>query len=129
MFDKKLLQEIFKKFAITIIKFAEELPDKSGFKTEKNQIIRSGPSLAANYRVACRGKSPDGFRSNLDMVEEETDETMYLFEFIDDLSAENQVNPKSLWEESSELRAITVSAIKTSGMNHPESLFMKFPNS
>jgi hypothetical protein len=38
--DKKELQERLKKYAIAVVKFSEELPDYSGFRTVKNQIVR-----------------------------------------------------------------------------------------
>jgi len=55
--NKKALQDRLKKYAIAIVKFSEDLPDKSGFRTVKNQIVRCAPSSAATYRSACRAKS------------------------------------------------------------------------
>ncbi|MDQ3845599.1 MAG: four helix bundle protein, partial [Bacteroidota bacterium] len=54
-----------------IVKFSEELPDKSGFRTIKNQIVRSAPSSAANYRAACRAKSDADYINKMETVEEE----------------------------------------------------------
>lgn len=51
---QKELQDRLKSYAIVIVKFAESLPDTLGFRTVRNQIVRCGPSAAANYRAACR---------------------------------------------------------------------------
>jgi len=37
--NKKELQDRLKKYAIAIVKFSEELLDRSGFRTVKNQIV------------------------------------------------------------------------------------------
>ena len=42
--DKKELQDRLKRHAIAIVRFSEELPEKSGFRTVRNQIVRCAPS-------------------------------------------------------------------------------------
>ena len=63
--DKKALQDRLKFFAIAIVKFAENLPETPGLRTVRNQIVRSGPSSAANYRAACRAKSTADYISKI----------------------------------------------------------------
>ncbi len=117
--EKKELQERLKKFAIAIVKFAEALPEKPGFRTVRNQIVRSGPSTAANYRAACRAKSTADYISKMGTVEEELDETEFWLEFTVGLDSEYQdiVNP--LWKEGDELLKIIVSSIVTTKRNNP----------
>ena len=115
--DKKELQERLKQYAIAIVKFAEELPDKSGFRTIKNQIVRSAPSAAANYRSACRAKSDADYISKMETVEEELDETLFWLEFTVGLSEEYRAAVKPLWKEGDELLAIIVSSIITKKRN------------
>src|SRR5438128_9198050 len=43
------------------------------------QFLRSGTSLAANYRSACRGRSAADFISKISVVAEEADETLFWF--------------------------------------------------
>jgi four helix bundle protein len=64
-----------KQFAINIIKLVEDLPNTKAGNTIGNQIIRSGTSVAANYRSACRARSNADFISKITIVEEECDET------------------------------------------------------
>lgn len=108
------LKNRFKEFALSIVRFAEDLPDRSSYRTVCGQIIRSGPSSAANYRAACRRKSTRDFISKMGTVEEELDETMFWLEFTVGLSEEWRPIIKPLWKEADELLAITVSSIKTS---------------
>ena len=107
------LQDRLKRHAIAIVKFSESLPDKSGFKTVKNQIVRCGPSAAANYRSACRAKSTKDYISKMETVEEELDETMFWLEFTVGLSEEYRSKVSPLWKEGDELTAIIVSSTIT----------------
>ena len=78
------LRTRLKKFAIRIIKLAENLPNTVSGQAISRQIIRSGTSLGANYRAACIGKSEKDFINKLKMVEEELDETLYWLELIEE---------------------------------------------
>lgn len=112
--DKYILQERLKQFAIAIVKFSDELPYRSGFRTVKEQIVRSGPSCAANYRAACRAKSKRDYIHKMGTVEEELDETMFWLEFTVGLAVEWRERVQPLWKEGDELTAIVVSSINTS---------------
>ncbi len=116
--NKKELQDRLKKFAITIVKFSEELPEKSGFRTVKNQIVRCAPSSAANYRAACRAKSTADYINKMQIVEEELDETMFWLEFTVGLSEEYRLQVSPLWKEGDELLSIVVSSIVTTKRNN-----------
>ena len=111
---EKELQERMKRFAVSIVKFGEGLPENPGFRTVRNQIVRSGPSTAANYRAACRPKSNADFISKLGTVEEELDETMFWLEFSVALSEELRLTVAPLWKEGNELLSIIVASINTS---------------
>lgn len=78
----------------------------------KRQLIRSAPSVAANYRDACRAKSRRDFIYKLSMVEEECDESLFWLEFMQALEIEvpnYEVHPK----EFDEILAIIVTSIKS----------------
>ena len=59
--DINALKNRFKMFALDVVRFAEQLPNKPSYRTVQGQIVRSGPSAAANYRAACRRKSTRDF--------------------------------------------------------------------
>ena len=77
------------------------------------QLLRSATSVGANYRAACRAKSPDDFIAKMKIVEEEADECLYWLEL---LAESGLVAPERLTEvvaEGNALVAMTVASIKT----------------
>ncbi len=46
------------------------------------QLLRSGTSVAANYRAVCKARSHADFVNELGIVEEEADETGFWLEFV-----------------------------------------------
>jgi four helix bundle protein len=79
---KEELKKRTKKFALMIIKLVEDLPNNLAGRTIGKQIIRSGTSVAANYRAACRARSTADFVSKITIVEEESDESLFWLELI-----------------------------------------------
>lgn len=71
-----------KKFALRIIKLVDSLPNTLVGRTIGGQLIRSGTSVSANYRAACRGRSKAEFIAKLGIVEEEADESCHWLEMI-----------------------------------------------
>jgi four helix bundle protein len=71
-----------KRFALRCMKLADSLPTSNSGRAIAMQMVRSGTSVAANYRSACRGRSPAEFVSKMGVVEEEADETALWLELI-----------------------------------------------
>lgn len=115
---KDELKNRTKKFALEIIKLVDKLPNTLAGRTIGNQIIRSGTSVTANYRSACRARSNADFISKVTIVEEESDETLFWLEMI----VESNLLPKervlALLKEADELTAIFTSSGKTAKQNH-----------
>ena len=92
-----------KQFALRSMKLVEALPRTLSGKTVGSQLIRSATAVGANYRSACRGRSPRDFVAKLAIVEEEADESAYWLELI----VESGLMPKSrveaLLQEADEL--------------------------
>jgi four helix bundle protein len=76
-------------------------------------LIRSSSSPGANYRAACRAKSPADFINKLKIVEEELDESVYFLELLDYFNSESATENEIIRKEADELLAITVQSIKT----------------
>ncbi len=107
------LKKRTKQFHIEIIKACNYLPkNAAGFELAK-QLIRSGGSVGANYRAACRAKSSADFIYKIEIVIEEADESLYWIEVIaeSNLLSEQITNPLS--KEANEIVSIFVSTIKT----------------
>jgi four helix bundle protein len=95
-----------KQFALRILKLAGALPNTVEGRAIRNQLVRAGTSVAANYRAACRGRSKAEFIAKLGVVEEESDESAFWLELIISaaLIRENRVRP--LLDEATELTRI-----------------------
>jgi len=78
------LQQRTKSFALRVLKLIEHLPNSIGGRILANQLTRSGTSVGANYRAACRARSRAEFASKLGTVAEEADESLYWLELIRD---------------------------------------------
>ncbi|MEW6410039.1 MAG: four helix bundle protein [Nitrospirota bacterium] len=98
-----------KEFAKRIIDLCRKLPDNREGRLIGNQIFRSGTSLAANYRAACRARSINEFISKLSIMEEEADETLFWLELIKEIEILDKSMLNSLIKENDEIIAIIVS--------------------
>ena len=107
------LRQRTRKFALNIIKLVEALPSDRVSNVLGNQLLRSGSSVAANYRSATRAKSPADFIAKMGIVEEESDESSL---WMDLLEASGRLQPakaEALIKEAGELTAISVASIRT----------------
>jgi four helix bundle protein len=92
-----------KRFAIDLCTFLEGLPSKESIRTFKNQAFRSGTSVAANFRAACRARSDAEYYSKLCIVVEECDETVFWLEMIKETNPNQFENITQLEKEANEL--------------------------
>ncbi|CAI8838602.1 Four helix bundle protein [Chryseobacterium sp. IT-36CA2] len=74
-----------KQLAIMIIKEFSKLPHNEAFSVIRKQIFRSSTSMAANYRAICRARSKAERFSKISIVIEETDETLFWLEMVEEL--------------------------------------------
>lgn len=65
------LKKRTKQFGLRAFRVVEALPKSYVGKTIAMQLARSGSSVGANYRAACRGRSTAEFRAKLGIVIEE----------------------------------------------------------
>ena len=79
---KEELQQRTTNFAIRVVRLFRSLPNCAEARVVGHQLLRSGTSVAANYRAACKGRSRADFISKLGIVEEEADETLFWLEFL-----------------------------------------------
>ena len=107
------LKKRTKQFALEIIKLTEALPPGKTCDVLGRQLLRSGTSVGANYRAACRAKSPADFIFKMGIVEEEADESGYWIELLVEAGKLNDDKAANLLKESNELVAITVASIRT----------------
>lgn len=111
--DEKTFKERTKKLAVAIIKQMDKFPKSRAADVVAKQIIRSGTSIGANYRAACRAKSTADMINKMKIVEEESDETMYWLEILADADLAPKEQIRTLYKETSEILAMTIASIKT----------------
>jgi four helix bundle protein len=115
-----------KRFALRVIKLVDSLPDARSSGVIGKQLLRSGTSVGANYRSACRAKSTADFVFKLSIVEEEADESVYWMELLVESSLVKAASLAALIDEANQLVAIVVSSSKTlKRKRNPKS---EFPN-
>jgi four helix bundle protein len=107
------LKERSRKFALRVIKLVDSLPKTLAARTIGNQLIRSGTSVPANYRAACRARSNADFIAKMGIVEEETDESAFWIEFLVDAGIVKMALVTDLLDEADQLTAIWVASINT----------------
>jgi four helix bundle protein len=107
------LKTRFKKWAISVILLTRKLPYEPEFKAIRNQIVRSAPSTAANYRAACSAKSGPDFIHKMKIVEEELDESLFWLEIMIELLPQLEIDILPIYKVGEELLKITVASIKT----------------
>jgi four helix bundle protein len=74
-------------------------------------MLRSGTSVGAHYREACRGKSNADFINKMEGGLQELDETAYWLELLVESGIVKEASLKSLMQETDELTAIFVTIV------------------
>lgn len=102
-----------KKFALRVLDLADAIPRNRSGNVIAGQIVRSGTSVAANYRALCRAKSRADFINKTSIVEEEADESCFWLELLIERGLIGARRVQPLLTEANELTAIFVASRKT----------------
>jgi len=100
------LKKRAKEFAVRIVRLSRALPNTREAWVLGKQVLRSGTSVAANYRAACRARSRAEFIAKIGMVVEEIDETVFWLELLVDCGIVRKDRMMKLLAEANELLAI-----------------------
>jgi len=123
------LKQRTKEFALRILRLVDTLPKTTAGRSLASQILRSATSVAANYRAACRAKSTADFIAKMAIVEEETDETLFWLELLEESELVTAAKLTAIKQEADELIAITVASIKTARRNRASNSAIRNPHS
>jgi four helix bundle protein len=93
---KEEMKARLKKFVLDLIKLCLGLPNSYEANIIKNQLLRSGSSVYANYRAACRARSKAEFFSKISIVVEEADETEMWLDLLIDSSISETPNFRTM---------------------------------
>ena|SRR5436190_17074079 len=111
------LQDRTKKFALRIMVAFSRLPKLEEARVLGRQFLRSGTSVAANYRAACRARSAADFISKINNVAEEADETLFWLELLVEANLVPAKIVESLLVECEELLKIFSASLATAKAN------------
>ena len=111
--DEQEFKNRTKKLALRIISLVESLPNTKSAVVIGNQLLRSGTSVGANYRAACRAKSTADLIHKLSIVEEEGDESLYWMELLVAAKIVRETKLAVLMNDMDEVVSMVVASIKT----------------
>ena len=115
--NEKEMKRRTKEFAKRIIRLCRALPTSRESRLVGDQVFRSGTSVGANYRAACRGRSRADFVAKLGISLEEADESAYWLELIGETAMLPVEKVKPLLAEAGEIAAILNRSILTAKAN------------
>ena len=116
MYRSEELKKRTKQFAIRIIKLFRALPRTEEARVIGKQMLRSGTSVAANYRAVCRARSKAEFIAKMGVVVEKSDETVLWLELLVDTQIVSGRRMTELLAEANELLAIFAASQHTARM-------------
>jgi len=102
----EILKGRTKEFALRIIRVIRSLPAGPEGRIIGYQLLRSGTSVAANYRAVCRARSRAEFLAKLAIVIEEADESAFWLELLVEAGLISEAKLKDLKSEANQLVAI-----------------------
>ena len=117
MTKQEMLQRT-KSFALQVVKTVLALPRLDTAGNLGKQLLRSGTSVGANYRAACRARSTADFVAKLKIVEEECDESIYWMELLVDAGLFPLRYLDGLLREANEILSMIVAALRTLRLRH-----------
>jgi four helix bundle protein len=122
---KKALKCRAKAFASSVVRFYIGLDKRrEELRILGKQLLRSGTSVAANYREASRARSEAEFISKVEQCAQEADESQLWLELLQDDCGVPANNVEPIWKEADELIAIFV----TMSMNTKQRLQRRWWN-
>ena len=110
--ENKDLRERTKEFAIRVVRMYSALPRATEAQVLGKQVLRSGTSVGANYREACRARSKAEFVAKVGDCLKELDETSYWFELLEETELVTAERLDTLRKECDKLLAIFTTIAK-----------------
>jgi four helix bundle protein len=111
------LRDRTKKFAVRIVRLFQALPKSTEAQVMGKQLLRSGTSVAANYRAVCRARSKAEFIARIGVVAEEADESVLWLELLEETQILTNRQLEEISTEARELAAIFSASVKTARNN------------
>ena len=115
---KAAMRQRTKAFASSIVRFYIGLDKRlEELRVLGKQLLRSGTSVAANYRESARARSTDEFIAKIEQCVQESDESQLWLELLRDDCGLAGRSVDSIWKEADELISIFVTMAKNTKEN------------
>jgi four helix bundle protein len=114
------LRERTADYALAIIGIARAVNRDDVGQVLGRQLLRSGTSVGAQYREACRARSTAEFISKLELAQQELEESAYWLELLERAGWKSSEQIVQARAETSELLAIFSASAKTAKRNRNE---------
>jgi four helix bundle protein len=109
-----------KRYALGIIQLYSRLPRSVQAQVIGKQMLRSGTSVGAQYREACRAKSDADFISKMEGALQELEETAYWLELLKDTCMLPESETVQLLRETEEINLIFTRIVRNIKFRHPK---------
>jgi len=109
----EVLSDRSKQFALRIVRLFRSLPRSPDAQIMGKQLLRSGTSVAANYRATGRARSKAEFTAKIGVVVDEADETVFWIEMLAESETVKRARLEDLLKEARELLAIFAASQRT----------------
>lgn len=101
-----------KRYGLEIVNLYVRVPNSTHGQVMGRQMLRSGTSVGAHYREACRARSDAEFVSKIEGALQELDETAYWLELLIESATCDHPVTRRLLSETDELIRIFVTLAK-----------------
>ena len=112
MRERQDLKARTKQFALRIVRLYVALPKRTEAQILGKQVLRSGTSVGAHYREACRAKSSADFINKMEGALQELEETVYWLELLSEAGIVPSARLADLLQEANELTAMFVTMVR-----------------
>jgi four helix bundle protein len=102
-----------KKLGLETIFLSAQFPSTIPAKVIAYQIVKSATSTGCNYRAVCKARSTAEFISKMQTVEEESDETLYWLEMLEESGIMNKEKLADLKSMANHITAMAAKSKKT----------------
>ena len=104
-------------FADASVRFVQGLPHTSVAQRIGGQYQDAATSVAANYRAARHGRSPDDFTSKMGITSEEADESVFWLQRLIHANISSDVPIEPLLDEARQLAKIFGASYRTAKLH------------
>jgi four helix bundle protein len=106
-----------RQFSIDVIKLVRQFPRTLDGYIVGKQLLRAATGTAANYRAACRGRSPEEFAAKVGVAAEEADESQFWLDVTGASEILDGPEVRRLLGEAGEITAIFTASRDTTKRN------------